>query len=100
MLQNLLDAASLALTKHGQHVMFYAMPRGRSRLVPRPSNAVPDDIAALQLNISRMTLFRKLRDGTISPPVPIEGTRRRWWRPADIDLAREQLEMEKQRRAS
>ena len=38
-----------------------------------------------------MTLFRKLKAGTISPPVPLEGTSRRWWRPADIVAAREQL---------
>ena len=35
-----------------------------------------------------MTLFRKLKDGTISSPVPILGTHRRWWRPADIQVAR------------
>ena len=39
-----------------------------------------------------MTLFRKLKDGTITPPAPVEGTRRRWWRAADIETAREQLE--------
>jgi hypothetical protein len=48
-------------------------------------------VAARQLRISRMTLFRKLKAGTISPPVPLEGTSRRWWRPADIVAAREQL---------
>ena len=62
-----------------------------ARRVPRPANAVSDDVAARALRISRMTLFRKLRDGAVSPPVLVEGTRRRWWRPPDIELAREQL---------
>jgi hypothetical protein len=47
-----------------------------------------------------MTLFRKLKDGTISPPAPVEGTRRRWWRPADIVAAREQFAAERARRNS
>jgi hypothetical protein len=72
----------------------------RARFVPRPANAVPDDIAAKLLRISRMTLFRKLRDGTISPPVPVEGTQRRWWRPPDIEVAREQLGMVREERVS
>jgi hypothetical protein len=75
------------------------MPRlKRDRIVPRPVNAVSDDIAAKQLRISRMTLFRKLKNGTISPPVPVEGTQRRWWRPADIQVAREQMEAAEQPR--
>jgi len=45
-----------------------------------------------------MTLFRKLKDGIISPPASVEGTRRRWWRPADIQLAREQLREMQERR--
>lgn len=76
------------------------MPRKAPRVVPRPVNALPDDIAAKQLQISRMTLFRRLKDGTISPPAPVHGTRRRWWRPGDIQTAREQLEVGRQRRAS
>lgn len=71
----------------------------RPRLLPRPANAVPDEMAARQLHISRMTLFRKLKDGTLSPPAPLEGTRRRWWRPADIEAAREQLTAARTRRA-
>ncbi len=58
---------------------------------PRPSNAVPDEVAVLQLEISRMTLSRKLRNGELTAPVPIPGSKRRWWRPADIELAREEL---------
>jgi hypothetical protein len=71
-----------------------------SRRVPRPANAVSDDIAAKLLHISRMTLFRKLKDGTISPPVPVDGTHRRWWRPPDIEVAREQLGIPRQEKAS
>ena len=69
-------------------------------MTPRPLNAFPDAIAAQQLQISRMTLFRKLEDGTVSPPAPVEGTARRWWRAADIQAAREQLGAERARRAS
>ena len=77
------------------------MPQPKaSRRVPRPANAVSDDIAAKLLHISRMTLFRKMKDGTISPPLPLEGTHRRWWRPADIEVAREQLEIPRQEKAS
>jgi predicted site-specific integrase-resolvase len=76
------------------------MSRKKLRIVPRLVNALPDEIAAKQLQISRMTLFRKLKDGTISPPAPVEGTRRRWWRPADIETAREQLVLKQQRKAS
>ena len=68
--------------------------------MPRPVNAFSDEMAARQLQISRMTLFRKMKDGTISPPVPVEGTTRRWWRAADIEIAREQLRGPRARRAS
>lgn len=67
------------------------MPK-KFRNVPRLQNAVPDAVAAKQLRISRMTLFRKIKNGTIAPPVPIDGTSRRWWRQGDIVAAREQLE--------
>lgn len=77
------------------------MPQARgSRRVPRPANAVSDEIAARLLRISRMTLFRKLKDGTISAPLPVEGTHRRWWRPPDIEVAREQLGIPRQERTS
>ena len=76
------------------------MVRKRSRTLPRPVNAVPDEVAARQLQISRMTLFRKLKEGILSPPLPLEGARRRWWRPADIETAREQLRADRPRRAS
>jgi hypothetical protein len=57
-------------------------------------------VAAAQLQISRMTLFRRLKDGALSPPLPVNGTRRRWWRPADLETAREQLLADHARRAS
>jgi hypothetical protein len=47
-----------------------------------------------------MTLFRKLKDGTITAPIPVEGTQRRWWRPADIEVAREQLGNSRQENVS
>jgi predicted DNA-binding transcriptional regulator AlpA len=76
------------------------MTRKRFRTVPRPLNALPDSLAAQQLQISRMTLFRKLKDGTISAPAGVAGTSRRWWRSADIETAREQLQSRRPRRAS
>jgi hypothetical protein len=76
------------------------MTRKRFRTVPRPLNALPDALAAQQLQISRMTLFRKLKDGTISSPAPLDGTARRWWRAADLETAREQLQSGRVRRAS
>lgn len=61
------------------------------RRVPRRPGAVSDEMAAELLNISRMTLFRKLASGVITPPNPVPGTKRRWWTAADVELAREQL---------
>jgi excisionase family DNA binding protein len=72
----------------------------RQRRVTRPANAVSDEIAARLLRISRMTLFRKLKDGTISAPALVEGTQRRWWRPPDIEVAREQLGSTRRERTS
>ena len=68
--------------------------------MPRPLNALPDSLAAQQLQISRMTLFRRLKDGTISAPAPVDGTSRRWWRSADLEMAREQLQSGRSKRAS
>jgi excisionase family DNA binding protein len=62
-----------------------------NRRVPRRAGAVSDETAAELLNISRMTLFRKLASGIITAPNPVAGTKRRWWTLADVDLAREQL---------
>jgi hypothetical protein len=76
------------------------MTRKRSRTASRPLNALPDALAAQQLQISRMTLFRKLKDGTISPPAPLEGATRRWWRAADLATAREQLHSARNGRTS
>ena len=72
----------------------------RLKTVTRPVNSFSDEVAAMHLQISRMTLFRKLRDGAISPPAPIPGSRRRWWRAADVEAAREQLDLSRTRRAS
>ncbi|MGC4053279.1 MAG: hypothetical protein QM757_28580 [Paludibaculum sp.] len=59
--------------------------------VPRPPNALPDELAWKQLGLSRATFFRKLKDGTLTAPVQREGTERRWWTPSDIDLALQEL---------
>jgi len=59
--------------------------------VPRPPNAVPDSVAWDTLGLSRATFFRKLKDGTLTVPIPRNGTARRWWTTADIELARQEL---------
>jgi predicted DNA-binding transcriptional regulator AlpA len=59
--------------------------------VPKKSAAHSDDAACYLLGISRTTFFRKLRDGTLSPPPPISGTKRRWWDTGSILLAKEEL---------
>jgi excisionase family DNA binding protein len=101
MLHNLSEAQGISIdgTFDTRYVL-ERMATMRVRTVPRLPNAFPDALAARQLRISRMTLFRKLKDGTISAPRPLVGTRRRWWRPADIETAREQLQAARARRAS
>lgn len=59
--------------------------------VARPSNAVPDSVAWKTLGLSRATFFRKLKEGTLTAPIARIGTTRRWWTPADIEIARQEL---------
>ena len=59
--------------------------------VPRPSNAVPDSVAWKALGLSRATFFRRLKEGTLTAPVPRAGTSRRWWTDSDLDIARQEL---------
>jgi len=59
--------------------------------VPRPLNAVPDSIAWTALGLSRATFFRKLKEGILTAPLPRPGTTRRWWTPADLETARQEL---------
>ena len=59
--------------------------------VLRPLNALPDSLAWRTLGVSRATFFRKLKEGTLTAPITRSGTSRRWWTPADIEIAREEL---------
>jgi hypothetical protein len=59
--------------------------------VSRPSNAVPDSVAWKTLGLSRATFFRRLKEGTLTAPIARSGTARRWWTPADIEIARQEL---------
>jgi hypothetical protein len=59
--------------------------------VSRPPNAVPDSVAWKTLGLSRATFFRKLKEGTLTEPIARSGTARRWWTPADIEIARQEL---------
>jgi predicted DNA-binding transcriptional regulator AlpA len=57
----------------------------------RPPNALPDALAWKALGLSRATFFRKLKEGTLTAPIARSGTARRWWTPADIEMARQEL---------
>jgi predicted DNA-binding transcriptional regulator AlpA len=47
------------------------------------------------LGISRATFYRRLQDGTLSPPAGVRGKRRRLWTRAEISYAQEQLQAQK-----
>ena len=59
--------------------------------VSRPGNAVPDSVAWKTLGVSRATFFRRLKQGTLTAPIERSGTARRWWTPADLEIARQEL---------
>ena len=50
-----------------------------------------DETAAILMGISRRTLLRHLKSGTITPPSFMRGKNRRAWRDNDIQSARNQL---------
>lgn len=58
----------------------------------RPTNALPDSLVWKRLGLSRATFFRKLKNGSLSAPVQRSGTLRRWWTPADIEVAGQELD--------
>lgn len=58
----------------------------------RPTNAVPDSVAWKALGLSRATFFRKLKGGALTAPIARAGTSRRWWTPADLEMARLELD--------
>lgn len=57
----------------------------------RPPNAVPDEMVWRALGLSRATFYRRLKDGSLSAPIERSGTTRRWWTPADIEIARQEM---------
>jgi len=59
--------------------------------ITRPSNTIPDSGAIRQLGISRATFYRKLKEGCITSPTSRGESSRRWWTPADIECARQEL---------
>jgi len=67
--------------------------------VLRPPNAVPDSVAWERLGLSRATFFRRLKEGTLTAPVARNDTRRRWWTPADLEIARQELDPAKEEQA-
>ena len=70
----------------------------KSAKLTRPANVVPDSVAWDMLGLSRATFFRKLKEGTLSAPIRRSGTSRRWWTPADIELARQELSTSQEER--
>jgi predicted DNA-binding transcriptional regulator AlpA len=58
--------------------------------VPRRRDGFPDAVAWKKLGLTRSTFFRRITAG-MPVPEPTEGTRRRWWRDADVEYAREHL---------
>ncbi len=64
----------------------------------RSSSGISDFGAISMLGVSRATFYRRLRDGTISPPAGRLGKRRRLWTLAEISLAQEQLQAQKARK--
>ena len=68
--------------------------------VPRPSNTIPDAVAWKALGLSRATFFRRLKSGTLTSPVVRDGTVRRWWTPADLEAARQELDPSQQEHPS
>jgi hypothetical protein len=67
--------------------------------VSRPPNAVPDSIAWKTLGLSRATFFRRLREGILTAPITRSGTSRRWWTPADLEMARQELGKDREGRS-
>jgi hypothetical protein len=57
----------------------------------RPSNAVADSVAWKTLGLSRATFFRKLKSGLLTAPIARSGSSRRWWTPADLEMAASEL---------
>ncbi len=63
----------------------------------RSRSGISDTGAISMLGISRATFYRRLQDGTLTPPAGRIGKRRRVWMLAEIELAKEQLQAKKER---
>lgn len=63
----------------------------------RNRSGILDSAAISMLGISRATFYRRLQDGTITPPSGVVGKRRRLWTMAEVVLAKEQLQAQKER---
>jgi predicted DNA-binding transcriptional regulator AlpA len=67
--------------------------RQNLRRVPTRENGVSDAEVITALGISKATFFRFLRSGILAPPVPLNGTKRRWWTAADLQFAKDALHL-------
>ncbi len=63
----------------------------------RSRSGVSDAGVMSMLGVSRATFYRRLQDGTLTPPAGRIGKRRRIWTLAEIQLAKEQLQAQKER---
>jgi predicted DNA-binding transcriptional regulator AlpA len=73
------------------------MPRANRR-VPRRAGAYTDSQVYQMLGISERSFYRKLNSGQLSAPALVEGTKRRWWTDADVELARAELRISQDQR--
>ncbi len=63
----------------------------------RSRSGISDTGVISMLGISRATFYRRLQDGTLTPPSGKVGKRRRVWTLAEIELAKEQLQAQRER---
>lgn len=63
----------------------------------RSQSGLSDAVVIGMLGISRATFYRRLGDGTLTPPSGRQGKNRRLWTTAEVLLAQEQLEEQKER---
>jgi predicted site-specific integrase-resolvase len=61
------------------------------RKAPPKIEGHDDETAAILMGISRRTLLRHLKSGSVTPPALMRGKNRRAWREADIQSAKNQL---------
>jgi predicted DNA-binding transcriptional regulator AlpA len=67
-----------------------------NRRVPFREGGIADSGAIQALGVSRATFFRLLKAGVVPQPAPVNGTKRRWWSAADVQIARDAIREHKE----